>query len=449
MLPSLPFLRTRLDVMLHEKAKQGHDVAGLPSELAALPASYDAYHAFAEKLASLPMKAGWQYVEPHALEDIWNECDPKRPLGPITVLSKEDRRARIKEAFLGAVAGCILGKPLEFNPTLAQIRSAAESLGEWPINDYVRTDMLDIMKGKHGSWTDTTRGNISYVTADDDINYDIIGMLAIEQHGAAFTHINLMDLWLLNLPPRWTWGPERGLLLTAGREWGEGRMKTDTSYDPFDAWTAVWNPGEELCGAAIRVDAYGYACAGNPARAAELAWRDATLTHRRTGVYGAMFVAAAIAAAFAKPKDPLDIFRTAIQFIPQKSRFYSVLADSLEMVRTADDWLTGYERINAKYSMHAHCQVYMECATLMNSAKFARSTDHGFCMQVAMGMDTDCFGEIIGSILGAYFGPGYLDPKWIAPFNDDLRTSLGNFHERSLSAVAERMAALPECIEQR
>ena len=67
-------------------------------------------------------------------------------------------------------------------------------------------------------------------------------------------------------------------------------------------------------------------------------------------------------------------------------------------------------------------------------------------MQVAQGCDTDCFGEIIGSIMGAYFGPGYLDERWLAPFNDEIHTSLGNFHEQSLSAVAQRMAQLPVLI---
>jgi hypothetical protein len=47
---------------------------------------------------------------------------------------------------------------------------------------------------------------------------------------------------------------------------------------------AVLNPKDEYCGALIRADAYGYACPGRPALAAELAWRDASLTHRRTGI---------------------------------------------------------------------------------------------------------------------------------------------------------------------
>ena len=54
-------------------------------------------------------------------------------------------------------------------------------------------------------------------------------------------------------------------------------------------------------GALIRADGFGYACAGDPRKAAELAYRDAYLTHRRNGIYGEMLFAAAIAAAAIAP----------------------------------------------------------------------------------------------------------------------------------------------------
>jgi hypothetical protein len=62
------------------------------------------------------------------------------------------------------------------------------------------------------------------------------------------------------------------------------------------------------------------------------------------------------------------------------------------------------------------------------------------------GQDTDCYGELIGSILGAYFGPGHLEERWLAPFNDEIRTGLACFYEQSLSEVAKRMGKLPRRI---
>jgi ADP-ribosylglycohydrolase len=160
-----------------------------------------------------------------------------------------------------------------------------------------------------------------------------------------------------------------------------------------------------------------------------------------------MFIAAAIANAFVL-QDRLGIFETALQFVPQRSRFYEITADCLAMVRQADDWLDGYERIHAKYAEYGHCTNYQEVGTLINTMRFAEDVEDGICIQVAQGNDTDCFGEIAGSLLGAYFGPGNLDERWLEPFNDEIRTSLAGFYERSLSAVAARMGKLPRLVLQ-
>ncbi len=189
------------------------------------------------------------------------------------------------------------------------------------------------------------------------------------------------------------------------------------------------------------VDAYSYACPGNPALAAELAWRDASLTHRRTGTYAAMFVAAAIATAFVA-KGPLEIFETALKFVPRRSRFYAIVADLLDEVSQASNWLEAYQRIHDKYHQYDHCWVYQEIGTLINSLHFAENVGDGICKQVMQGNDTDSFGARAGSILGAYFGPEYLEHRWIEPFGDDMRTKLAGFPERSLSKLAARMGAL-------
>ena len=71
------------------------------------------------------------------------------------------------------------------------------------------------------------------------------------------------------------------------------------------------------------------------------------------------------------------------------------------------------------------------------------SVGDGVCKQVSQGNDTDSFGATAGSLLGAYLGPGHLEERWLAPFADDLHTTLAQFYERSLAKVARRMGELP------
>ena len=441
MLPSMNTLRAQLRAVLDDKEAQGHVVDGLADRLGTLPDSYDPLWDFAVELRDLPLRPDWPFTEPSDLDAIWGACDPDRVTEALCDVDVSDASKRVESAWLGCVAGCILGKPLEIAPRLQDIRSAARSLGEWPLTDYISERMRGPLGRLHSSSSRTTRESISCVAPDDDLNYPILGMLLLEQHGTGFTHADLVRMWLQHLPPRWTVGPERTLLLRAGMHTLSTRQPP--SAEELHDWATVLNPGDEKCGAMIRVDQYGYACPGRPALAAELAWRDASWTHRRTGIYGAMFMAAAIATALVVD-DWYEVFRTALQYVPQSSRFHEHTADCLEVVREAENWLQAYEAIHGKYAEHGHCLIYQETGTMMNTLRFARDVGDGICIQVMQGNDTDSYGARAGALLGAMFGPGHLEDRWLSPFNDTIYSGLGDFDEQSLSALARRMGRLPE-----
>lgn len=104
------------------------------------------------------------------------------------------------------------------------------------------------------------------------------------------------------------------------------------------------------------------------------------------------------------------------------------------------------EAIHGRYGEYTHCKVYQELGTLINTLKFARSIDHGFCIQVSQGNDTDSFGATSGSMLGAFFGPDHLDDRWLRPFNNTIYHALADFHEYDLDALAERLGRLPAAV---
>jgi ADP-ribosylglycohydrolase len=434
-LPELEVLRRRLEQLIVEERTAGVDVDDLLDRARLAPESYDALDMLARELACCPMRADWPYDEPDELDAIWSAADPARCVQRSEVPHASER---VAAAFTGSVCGCMLGKPVEIDPTLAELREVLAPRGQWPLHDYVTEDAIHALRWQQFQWRELARDRIDHVAADDDINYTVLGMLVLEKHGVEFTREQLRFQWLRNLPVLQTFGPERTMLLAAGGA-------TLDPNAPFasltDEWRR-WNMGAELCGALIRADAYGYACLGDPALAAELAWRDAGATHRRTGIYGAMFVAAAIATA-PTCDDPLDIVRIALGFVPQRSRFAEAVRFALDEVATAETWLDGYERIHARYGEHGHCRILQEIGTLVNTLRFADDVGDGICIQVMQGNDTDSFGATAGSILGAWFGPGHLEERWVAPFGDRIQLSMAMTWESSLSALTARMAALP------
>lgn len=431
-----------LQAIIINKEEQGYVTDGLYDELKSLPDSYDRLNEFAFKLSELPLRRDWPYVEPTDFEEILKECASDRPIGPIAEIDLDDSSKRVETAFLSAVCGCILGKPVEEFPlpTLYEMKEALLKSGEWPMRDYISDETLNALGRRNICWTETTKGRIKYVAPDDDITYKIIGMLLLENYGIGFTKDNIRKLWIENLPIYTCWGPERNMLLKSGI----ASLTPDMPID-YDEWSDVLNPGEELCGALIRADAYGYSCPGRPDIASKLAWQDASWSHKKTGVYGSMFIAAAIAAAQVID-DRMGIFELALKYIPQRSRFHEIVEDSIKEVKTAKDWEDGYDRIHGKYQEYGACRVYQETGTLINTVKFAKDISEGICMQVSQGNDTDSFGASAGSILGAYFGPDGFDPRWLKPFNDDIYTTISGFKERKLSNVAKRMSNLPHIV---
>ena len=448
LLPSLTALRRMLEHVIADKAEQGHVVDGFAERLRATPDSYDALVALARDLAVLPLDPAWPYVEPSDLDGIreaWSAA-PDKPVG----YDAADVRARIETAFLARVAGCILGKPFEFDPTLDELRAVLEPAGEWPLRDYVTEATNARLRAPQPQWPELVRERIRHVAEDDDINYTVLGMLLLEQHGPSFTAADVRRLWLRQLPVAATFGPERTQLLAAavatllphdGDTTGAGDVLAG------EGWGDVLNPADEHCGALIRADAYGYACPGRPVLAARLAWQDAVTTHRRTGLYACMYVAAAIADALVSDAgDRLGPLERATAVLPGRSRLAEIVRQSLALVAQADDWLSAYEQVHARFGAYTHCRVYQEIGTLAVTMRFADDVGHGIGLQVCQGNDTDSFGATAGSLLGALLGPAAFDRRWIAPFGDRIHLALATCHEQSLSALAARMSRLPDTI---
>jgi len=445
MIPPISFLKNRLDLWLLTLNEQGYDISNMKEKAAGLPDSYDAIITFAESVVNLPLRKDWKYIEPLDWPEVEKEMDPNRNL----VIKKNENivecSKKAEAAFLSSVLGCILGKPLEVAPDMAELKAAGLSCGEWPISNFVSEKFLAALGRRHPSWEDTTKGSINYVTADDDIHYSILGMINLENYGLNFNLDGMKNTWLNHQCLNFVFGPERYIMACIGvnnliENYNQEENKSDSYYL---RWSNIFNPGSELCGAAIRADAYGYAFPGRPDLAAKYAYIDAIFTHRKTGVYSTMYIAAAIALMY-NADDPLSAFEGALKFVPQRSRFFYNTKLCLEYVKTAVSFDDAYQKIHQRFKEFGHCKIYQEVGTLINTLRFAEGIWDGVCKQVMQGNDTDSFGCTAGSLLGIHFGYDNLPKDKLSLFNDEIRVSLASFHEHSLSALAKRMGDLPQ-----
>jgi len=374
----------------------------------------------------LPMRRGYVFEEPSGLAKI-KERRARGPRGIGKPLSGKALQDRFLGAWLGRCAGCLLGKPVEGRHT-KRLWDFLKMTGQWPLSDYIRF-------GVTGEAADAYPGyvamkafdSIDHMPVDDDIDYTLAGLLIVKEKGAAFTPADVAHFWMQNIP----------LLRTYTAERVAYRNLSMHVQPPASA--SYRNPYREWIGARIRADAFGYLSAGNPERAAEFAWRDASISHVKNGIYGEMLIAAMIAAApFCD--DVRVLLEVGLGEIPKTSRLY---ADIREVMGWRADGVTYDEavaRIHERwdeYSWHhwAHTNsntVICTAALLWGEGDFGKS----ICRAVQPGFDTDCNGATVGSIMGMMLGAKRIPSSWTGRLNNTLKTSLTSFETVDIERIA-------------
>ena len=166
----------------------------------------------------------------------------------------------------------------------------------------------------------------------------MLGVALLERCGTGFDALDVAKLWLDYLPA--------GRIFTAERVALRNLLE---AYLPPETATRR-NPFREWIGARLRVDAYGWAAAGDPVAAARMAWEDARLSHTANGIYAAMFMAAAHAASLSE-SSAAACADTGLSVVPRRSR----LAVALRAVRDLAgelEWEALVDRIFAEFDYH-------------------------------------------------------------------------------------------------
>ncbi|MEU2113680.1 ADP-ribosylglycohydrolase family protein [Streptomyces sp. NPDC019507] len=352
---------------------------------------------------------------------------PGTPQGPTTA-------DRILGGWLGRIAGNMLGKPVERGDywTRDRLDRYLRLTGALPLTDYVPEPPpgADADFELRPEWRECVRGRIHGSCRDDDVDYAILGLHLLETHGFAFTTEQVGELWLLRMPYLQTFTAERAAYrnLTAGL-----KPPLTATYD---------NPYQEWIGALIRADVFGWTSPGDPVRAASLARRDAVLSHTGNGVYGAMWAAALVAAAFTAA-DAREAIEAALARIPASCRFARTVRRATALYDAGVSWSSALDELDRETGhlgwIHAVPNAGVITAGLLYGEGDFTST---IALTVRGGLDTDSNGATAGSVAGVLCGAAGIPPQWTGPLEDRVRSAVFGFDGTRIGELADRTARL-------
>ncbi|MFB7455834.1 ADP-ribosylglycohydrolase family protein [Streptomyces sp. NPDC056188] len=340
---------------------------------------------------------------------------------------------RILGGWLGRIAGNMLGKPVEQGEvwTRDRIDRYLRAAGALPLTDYLPEPAV----GHDGpplrpEWLSCVRGRIHGSCRDDDVDYAILGLDLLETHGFDFTTEQVGELWLLRLPYLQTFTAERA----AYRNLANGLKPPLTA--------TYGNPYQEWIGALIRADIHGWTSPGDPRRAASLARRDAVLSHTGNGVYGAMWAAALIAAAFTTPTVCAAV-DTALTVIPAGSRLARTVRRTVALYEAGLPWedtldVLADETAGLGWIHTVPNAAVITAGLLYGGGDFTRT----LALTVRAGLDTDSNGATAGSVAGVMTGAAAVPAQWKDPLEDTVRSAVFGFDGISVSELAERTLRL-------
>ncbi|HUU68987.1 MAG TPA: ADP-ribosylglycohydrolase family protein [Planctomycetota bacterium] len=377
----------------------------------------------------LKTRKGYEFDEPSDLTGI-RKLRPRGPRKFTKRLPDKTLLDRITGAWLGRCAGCLLGKPIEGVRT-GDLWDFLKLSKQWPLTGYIRFGVTGKARQKHpqlaqrAKWYD----KLDHMPVDDDTNYTTTGYMVVEKNGGDFTPVDVAQFWISNIP----------LLCTCTAERVAYRNLALNIQPPLSA--SYRNVYREWIGAQIRADAFGYLNVGNPELAADFAWRDASISHIKNGIYGEMLMAACIAAA-PYCESPLEVLLAGLTEIPRPSRLFRDISEVIDWHQGGIAYDDAVARIHRKWDQtfaHDWCHTNSNAA-IVATALLWSGGDFGtaLCRAVIPCFDTDCNGATTGSIMGMWLGARNIPCSWTDRMHDTLKTSLIGNENVKITQIARK-----------
>ena len=179
---------------------------------------------------------------------------------------------------------------------------------------------------------------------------------------------------------------------------------------------------------------YGWLLPGKPKLAADLARRDAMLSHRSCAVEASAYIAA-LCALVPVSSSREEAVKAALDLIEKDSLAYEAVQLGIK-----------YKNEPAS-NLHQHYGDMSPVHSLNNLAvvvwaflSFQDSFDEAIGETICCGWDTDCTGATVGGLLGLDIGA--IPESWTSPWQGRVQTAIAGVGELDLDSLVKRTCVL-------
>lgn len=264
---------------------------------------------------------------------------------------------------------------------------------------------------------------------NDDLTFELVFLEEFAKAGNDIKACDIAEMWAARIPSAFT------------AETIALKNIKDGIYPPETG--KYNNPYCEFIGAQMRGGVCGMVAPGNPELAAELAWRDGTVSHANNGIIGEVFNAIMVSLGFVE-SDLKKICRMAIDMVPADSEYRAVVEYAWSACEKYGNWREAWLDCDQKFKEYCWIHAYPNAAIEVIALYFCENDYERLVSLVAMcGLDVDCNAAQVANIPAVYSGMKIIDKRWWEPFGSVMETYLrGREHIRFCDLANDTVDAI-------
>lgn len=271
---------------------------------------------------------------------------------------------------------------------------------------------------------------------NDDITFQLVFIEAFASLGYNISSADIAEEWAARIPMGFT---AEGVALS--------NLKQGI-YPPMSGYEN--NPMREWIGAQMRGAVCGVVAPGDVRTAAELAFKDAQISHSNSGILGEVFNAVMVSMAFVE-SDCRCILRKAIDIMPSDSMYREVVEFAWRACEECGNWRDAWLKCDEEYKHFHWISALPNAAAEVVALYFCDNDYEKLCTLIAMcGLDVDCNAAQVACVLAVAQGSKAIAPEWAEPLGGMMITYVrGMENVRFADLTRKTVRAVYDALDRR